>query len=91
MSSTASLRSSLVKSRISAAIPNPSVLRLNVPRLKKLRSDDRKRRARVAAEQLAARAPLVLPCEANMAPAVSWKSSSCCRNRIACGGGETLA
>lgn len=27
----------------------------------------------------------VLPCEASMAPAVSWKSSSCCRKRMACG------
>lgn len=28
---------------------------------------------------------LFVPCEASMAPAVSWKSSSCCRNRMACG------
>lgn len=25
-----------------------------------------------------------IPCDASMAPAVSWKSSSCCRNRMAC-------
>lgn len=25
-----------------------------------------------------------VPCDASMAPAVSWKSSSCCRNRMAC-------
>ena len=26
----------------------------------------------------------ILPWEASMAPAVSWKSSSCCKNKMAC-------